>query len=77
MFSSNTTALSNPPDGFDLPAYLLGRVYDYMDQEEILGFDMHTAQDIAHDMALDGLEAEPAEIFGIISEFIEQDSGKE
>ncbi len=43
----------------------------------ILGFDMHTVQDIAHDMALDGLQAEPAEIFGIISEFIEQDSEKE
>ena len=73
----NTTTLSNHFDGFDLPAYLLGCVYNYMSREDILGFDMHTAQEIAHDLALDGLEADPAEIFEIISEFIEQDSEEE
>ncbi|MGI6700787.1 MAG: hypothetical protein ACOX6G_10830 [Christensenellales bacterium] len=68
----NTTNLSN--QDFDLPAFLLGEIYGNMDADDIAGWCLSAAEDIAHDLLLDDIEADTQEIYEIIAEFISQDA---
>lgn len=68
----NTTNLSN--QNFDLPAFLLGEIYGNMDADDIAGWCLSAAEDIAHDLLLDGIKADTQEIYEIIAEFISQDA---
>ncbi len=61
-------------DTFDLPSFLLGEVYGNMDDEDIAHWCIGDADDVAHDLALDGIEADAQEIYETIAEFITQDA---
>ena len=68
----NNNTLSN--QGFDLPSFLLGEVYGNMDDEDIANWCIDDADDVAHDLRLDGIEADTMDIYEIIAEFIAQDA---
>ena len=64
-------------DTFDLPGFLLGKVYGYMDNEDVAHWCVEDANDVAHDLKLEGIEADPQEIYETIAEFITQDAEEE
>ena len=56
---------------FDLPAFLLSKIYGGMDEEDIQSWSREEAADLAHDLHRhDGIDCDPDEIYEIISEFI-------
>ena len=61
---------------FDLPAFLLGKVYGPAHQEgQRLQWALADAINLAEDMKrFDGIEANPQEIFEIMMEFDRQDA---
>ena len=61
-------------DAFDLPAYLLGNIYPQMDEGDKASWSMEEAANLAHDLALDGIDADAEEIYDTIAEFIKQDA---
>lgn len=66
--------MTNP--GFDLPAFLLDKLYDNMDWDD--GWTLADAVALAEDIRrYDGLDCDPQEIFEIMREFREQDSDGE
>ena len=61
---------------FDLPAFLLGKLYDNMDLDD--GWTLSDAIALAEDIRrYDGLDCDPQEIFEIMREFHEQDTDGE
>ena len=61
------------PD-FDLPAFLLGKLYDNMDWDN--GWTLSDAIALAEDIRrYDGIDCDPQEIYEIMQEFHEQDAG--
>ena len=61
---------------FDLPAFLLGKLYDNMDWDD--GWTLADAVALAEDIRrYDGLDCDPQEIFEIMREFHEQDTDGE
>ena len=63
------------PD-FDLPAFLLGKLYDNMDWEN--GWTLADAIALAEDIRrYDGIDCDPQEIYEIMQEFHEQDAEDE
>ena len=66
--------MTNP--GFDLPAFLLDKLYDNMDWDD--GWTLADAVALAEDIhRYDGLDGDPQEIFEIMREFHEQDTDGE
>ena len=66
--------MTNP--GFDLPAFLLDKLYDNMDWDD--GWTLSDAFALAEDIRrYDGLDCDPQEIYEIMREFREQDSDSE
>ena len=63
-------------DNFDLCAFLLGKVYGYMDAEDIEHWCVGDARDVVHDLTLFGIEADADEVYEIIAEFIAQDAAE-
>ncbi len=61
-------------DAFDLPGFLLGEVYGNMNDGDIAHWCIDDAADVAHDLALEGIDADPQEIYETIAEFIAQDA---
>ena len=59
---------------FDLPAFLLGEIYPQMDEDEKEKWNLIEAECLAHDLLLDGVDADPDEVYELIAEFIEQDA---
>ncbi len=68
------TMLSN--QDFDLPGFLLGEVYGNMNDEDIAHWCVDDADDVAHDLWLDGIEADAMDIYEIVAEFIAQDAAE-
>ena len=64
-------------DAFDLPSFLLGTVYGSMDEEDIAHWCIEDANDVAHDLKRDGIEADSLEIYETVAEFIVQDAAEE
>lgn len=64
-------------NAFDLPAFLLGEVYGNMNNVDIAHWCIDAAADVAHDLALEGIDADPQEIYETIAEFIAQDTEEE
>lgn len=63
------------PD-FDLPAFLLGKLYDNMDWDN--GWTLSDAIALAEDISrYDGIDCDPQEIYEIMREFHEQDADDE
>ena len=63
------------PD-FDLPAFLLGKLYDNMDLDD--GWTLPDAIALAEDIRrYDGIDCDPQEIYEIMQEFHEQDAEDE
>ena len=61
---------------FDLPAFLLGKLYDNMDWEN--GWTLADAVALAEDIRrYDGIDCDPQEIYEIMQEFHEQDADDE
>ena len=61
---------------FDLPAFLLGKLYDNMDWEN--GWTLSDAVALAEDIRrYDGIDCVPLEIYEIMQEFHEQDAEDE
>ena len=61
---------------FDLPAFLLGKLYDNMDWDN--GWTVADAFALAEDIRrYDGLDCDPQEIYEIMREFQEQDADDE
>ena len=69
-----STLKSREAEDFDLPAYLLGNIYPQMDEADCEGWNLVEAETLAHDFLLDGIVADPEEIYEIITEFIAQDA---
>ena len=68
-------ATTDPPDD-DLPAFLLGKLYDNMDWEN--GWTLADAVALAEDIRrYDGIDCDPQEIYEIMREFHEQDADDE
>ena len=66
--------MTNP--GFDLPAFLLDKLYYNMDWDD--GWTHSDAIALAEDIRrYDGLDCDPQEIFEIMREFHEQDTDGE
>jgi len=65
---------SREKEEFDLPAYLLGNIYPQMDEGEKEKWNLIEAECLAHDLLLEGIDADPDEIYELIAEFIEQDA---
>ena len=66
--------MTNPD--FDLPAFLLDKLYDNMDWDD--GWTLSDAFALAKDIRrYDGLDCDPQEIYEIMREFREQDSDSE
>ena len=61
-------------DAFDLPAYLLDEIYPQMDDDDKKHWCLQDADEIAYDLARDGIGADADEIYEIIAEFIAQDA---
>ncbi len=59
---------------FDLPAYLLGEIYSQMDEGDRAAWCLTEAEALAHDLLLDGIDADTDEIYETIAEFIQQDT---
>lgn len=60
---------------FDLPDFLLGKIYDHMSEDDVRDWNHREAAALAHDLRThDGIDCTPDEIFEIISEFIRQDA---
>ena len=57
---------------FDLPAFLLGKLYDNMDWDDGWTLSDAIAEDIRR---YDGIDCAPQEIYEIMREFREQDAG--
>lgn len=69
------TQLSNQhAEEFDLPAFLLGEIYNRMDAEDQQLWNRDEAEALAADLKRDGIEAGAEEVFEIISAFIAQDA---
>ena len=63
------------PD-FDLPAFLLGKLYNNMDWDD--GWTLSDAIALAEDIhRYDGIDCDPQEIYEIMREFHEQDAEDE
>ena len=61
---------------FDLPAFLLGKLYDNMDWDN--GWTLSDAFALAEDIRrYDGIDCDPQEIYEIMREFQEQDADDE
>lgn len=61
---------------FDLPAFLLGKLYDNMDLDD--GWTLPDAIALAEDIRrYDGIDCDPQEIYEIMQEFHEQDADDE
>ena len=61
---------------FDLPTFLLGKLYDNMDWEN--GWTLADAVALAEDIRRDdGIDCDPQEIYEIMQEFHEQDAEAE
>ena len=61
---------------FDLPAFLLDKLYDNMDWDD--GWTLADAVALAEDIRrYDGLDCDPQEIYEIMREFREQESDSE
>ena len=69
--------MNQAQDAFDLQVYLLGEVYGNMSDEDIAHWSISDAEDVAHDLALEGIEADTQEIYETIAEFIAQDAEEE
>ena len=66
--------MTNP--GFDLPAFLLDKLYDNMVWDN--GWTLSDAIALAEDIRrYDGLDCDPQEIYEIMREFREQDADDE
>ena len=66
--------MTNP--GFDLPAFLLDKLYDNTDWDD--GWTLSDAIALAEDIRrYDGLDCDPQEIYEIMREFREQESDSE
>lgn len=61
---------------FDLPAFLLDKLYPHMDEDGRTNWNIIEAETLAHDLLLDGVDADAGEIYEIIAEFIAQDTGE-
>ena len=59
---------------FDLPAHLLGNIYPQMDETDCANWNRIEAEALAHDLLLDGIDADTEEIYELIAEFIQQDA---
>ena len=58
---------------FDLPAFLLSKLYDNMDLDD--GWTLPDAIALAEDIRrYDGIDCDPQEIYEIMQEFHEQDA---
>ena len=68
------TLKSRAEEEYDLPAYLLGNTYPQMDEDEKEKWNLIEAECLAHDLLLEGIDADPDEIYELIAEFIEQDA---
>ena len=62
---------------FDLPAFLLGKLYPHMDEDDCANWSITEAEALAHDLLLDGIDTDADEIYEIISEFIQRDAEEE
>ena len=61
---------------FDLPAFLLDKLYDNMDWDN--GWTLSDAIALAEDIRrYDGIDCDPQEIYEIMREFREQDADEE
>ncbi len=61
---------------FDLPAFLLSKLYDNMDLDD--GWTLPDAIALAEDIRrYDGIDCDPQEIYEIMQEFHEQDADDE
>ena len=61
---------------FDLPTFLLGKLYDNMDWDD--GWTLSDAIALAEDIRrYDGIDCAPQEIYEIMREFHEQDADDE
>lgn len=61
---------------FDLPAFLLDKLYDNMDWDD--GWTLSDAFALAEDIRrYDGIDCDPQEIYEIMREFREQESDSE
>ena len=61
---------------FDLPAFLLRKLYDNMDLDD--GWTLPDAIALAEDIRrYDGIDCDPQEIYEIMQEFHEQDADDE
>ena len=65
---------SRADEKFDLPAFLLGKLYPHMGEEDCVSWNYTEAEALAHDLLLDGIDADADEIYEIIAEFIAQDA---
>ena len=66
--------MTNPD--FDLPAFLLDKLYDIMDWGS--GWTLADAVALAEDIRrYDGLDCDPQEVYEIMREFREQDADSE
>ena len=68
---------SSAGEEFDLPSYLLGDIYSQMDEDDCAAWNITEAEALAHDLLLDGIDADAGEIYEIIAEFIQQDAEEE
>ena len=65
---------SSAEEEFDLPAHLLGNIYPQMDEDDCANWSFAEAETLAHDLLLDGIDADAEEIYETIAEFIAQDA---
>ncbi len=65
---------SRTNEEFDLPAFLLGKLYPHMDEGDCANWNRIEAEAMAHDLLLDGIDADAEEIYELIAEFIAQDA---
>ena len=65
---------SSANEEFDLPAFLLGNIYPQMDKDDCAAWGITEAEALAHDLLLDGIDADAEEIYETIAEFIQQDT---
>ena len=64
---------SRTSEDFDLTAHLLGNIYPQMDETDCANWNRIEAEALAHDLLLEGIDADAKEIYEIIAEFIAQD----
>ena len=65
---------SRADEDFDIPAHLLGNIYPQMNAEDCAAWNPIEAEALAHDLLLDGIVADPEEVYELIAEFIAQDA---